>query len=139
MSYQNQIGININTATDSEIIAMIHNDIHTFFGIPQSRHTPSICLAAAEKDPCSVIHMKLEHITSSVASAALKQNFAVYDYIPRQVLTPEFLLDVVRIEPDIMRNMPKKDQFAFIANKKNKMTPVSLCSSMRGSIYLELV
>ena len=36
-------------------------------------------------------------------------------------------------------NMPKKDQFAFIANKKNKMTPVSLCSSMRGSIYLELV
>ena len=36
-------------------------------------------------------------------------------------------------------NMSKKDQFAFIAQKKNNMTPDSLCSSRHGSIYLKLV
>ena len=85
-------------------------DNYAFYTIPQNEQTPELCLSAVKIDPISIIHISPQLITTEIASISLSDNFGLYKFIPKHILTYEFMKKVLHINPNIFRKINKSEQ-----------------------------
>jgi hypothetical protein len=94
---------------ENEFIEKMKGNIYIFFHLESEQQTYKICLEAVKIDISAVIHISPRFITPEIVSIVLIKD-GTFQYLPLHILTDNFIIETLKINPYIFMNIPKQFQ-----------------------------